>query len=82
MAAEADVVATLLGRGGRAVAVHDAGVEQAALVQHEDGVGEDHVEAAVSEPTAEHAIDTAVVDCGVAVFVLGNRQFLPRTTKV
>ena len=55
---------------------------EAALVKHEDGVREDHVEAAVSEPTAEHAIDTAVVDFGAAVFVLGNGQFLPRTTKV
>ena len=82
VAAEADVVAALLGRGGRAVAVHDAGVEQAALVQHEDGVGKDHIEAAGGEPTAKHSIDAAVVHFGSAALIVRNGQLLPRTTEI
>ena len=82
MPAEANVVATLLRRGGRAIAVQDAGVEMTRLLQRQQRTGEDGVNAAVRLPPAKGSVDSRVVTLGLALCVLFNGQLLPLATHV
>src|ERR1035437_4258142 len=79
---EANVVATLLGDGCRAVTVQGTCIEVAALVQCEHGAREYCADTASRLPVTKHPVDARVVNFGKTLCILFDRQLLPLTPRV
>ncbi len=82
VAAEAEVVAAFLGRGRRAVAVDDVGVEQMRGMQRGDRTGEDPVKTTPRLPVPEHPVNARVMNFRTAVRAFIDWQFLPLAAQV
>ena len=77
VATQANVVATLLGNGRRAVTVKDRGVEQIVLEERLHRARENGVDAALSGPPAKGTVNAGVVDFGLPIAPICNRQRRP-----
>src|SRR3982751_3730881 len=74
---EADVVATLLGGRGCAIAVDDRDIKQFVLVKFPHGALKNGIDAAIGLPSPEGTIDAGVVDFRTAFAIL--RSAAPST---
>lgn len=82
VAAKAEVVSAFLGRGRRAVAVDDVGVEQMRSMQRGDRTGEDPVKTTLRLPVPEHPVNARVMNFRTAVRAFIDWQFLPLAAQV
>ena len=82
VATKANVIATLLRSSGRAITVDDADVKVSGLLQGQHRVCEHGVDAAIRLPPAKGAVDSRVVNLGLALYVLVDWQLLPLATDV
>ena len=82
MAAEPNVVATFLRRGCRPITVNDGRVEQICLMKGRYRIGENGVKTAIGLPSSKGAINACVMNFGVALLILFDRQLLPLAAHV
>ena len=79
---EADIVASLFRGRRRAIAMDNAHVEKARLMELQCHGRENDIETAVGLPPSEGAINTGIMDFREPSRVLCYRQFLPLTSYV
>ena len=82
MAAEPNVVATFLRRGCRPITMNDGRVEQICLMKGRYRIGENGVKTAIGFPSSKGAISACVMNLGVALLILFDRQLLPLAAHV
>ncbi len=82
VATEANVVAPLLGDGRRSVTVKNRSVEQIAIEKRLDRARENGIDIALSSPPAKGTVNAGVVDFGLAIAPICNRQRLPLASHV
>ena len=80
--AEADVIAPLLRRCRRAIAVDHRGIKEIRVMKRRHRPGEDRIEAAIRLPPAKDTPDAGMVYLPATLFVLFDRQFLPLAPQV
>lgn len=80
--AKANVVAALLGDGGRAVTVNDGCIEEIGIKKGLHRTREDGIEAAVDYPSPKRPVGARVVDFRLPICVLFNRQLFPLAPQV
>jgi hypothetical protein len=80
--AEAEVIASFLGRCGRAIALNDGGVQTIVLSKPEHRALENGIKTAIRFPPPKGAIDARVVDLRTALAILLDWQFLPLAAQV
>ncbi len=82
VSAEPDVVATFLRRGCRPIPMNDSCVEKIGLKKGRYGARKNGVKTAVGLPSSKGAINSGVMNFGVAVPILFDRQLLPLAAHV
>ncbi|WP_455285906.1 hypothetical protein [Cupriavidus necator] len=82
VAAVAEVVAAFLGGRGGAVAVNDRQIEASFVMKPVYRARKDCVEAAVSLPAAQGAVDAGIVNLGSTRVIRLDRQAFPLTSHV
>ena len=82
VAAEADIVTSLLGRSRRAVAMDHPNVKEIRVTKRQHWSREDRIETTIRLPPAKSAINAAVVDFLAPLVVLFDGQFLPLASQV
>ncbi|MEA3124349.1 MAG: hypothetical protein QOD67_1368 [Caballeronia sp.] len=82
MAAEAEVIASLLRCARGAIAMDDTRVQTRVLMKSEDRALENGIQASVRFPPPEGAIDARVMDLGAAVPILLDGQLLPLAAEI
>jgi hypothetical protein len=82
MSTEPDIIAAFLRCGRRPVTMDNGCVETSGLMKPQYGAGENGVKTAIGLPSSKGALNARIMNLGLAILVLFDRQLFPRAAQV